>query len=269
MNLIARRIMASEVNQEGFWARVGEADRETGCRPWSGTKDRDGYGIFRTAHASRRRAHRIAWALAHDVTPEGLLVCHRCDNPPCVEAQHLFLGTVRDNTLDGYLKGRVRPPKNADRCKLTADQVREIRGLDEQRLSGTEIGKRFGVSFQLVSSVLRGRGYHYGPHQDRHGYNIRSVAERIGVPIHRIYRLRKLGLDPLGPVRHGRAWRRYSSADISILRRLLRAHKKRQIAPSGVREIQRLHRAGLSQAEIGRRICCAQSTVGRILRRSA
>jgi hypothetical protein len=80
---------------------------EGDCLVWTGTRHRQGYGLTKQ-DGRTRRAHRVAWELEHgQAVPPGLLVCHSCDNPPCVRAAHLFLGTMRDNRRDAMTKGRT------------------------------------------------------------------------------------------------------------------------------------------------------------------
>jgi hypothetical protein len=95
--------------------------------------------------------------LAHGPISDGMFVCHRCDNPPCVNPSHLFLGTPADNVHDRDLKGRqARQRGQANgRARLTDDDVREIRRLAGSMLQ-REIGARFGVSQSYVSDVLHG-----------------------------------------------------------------------------------------------------------------
>jgi hypothetical protein len=92
-------------------AKAGPPHPKTGCRPWRGTRDRDGYGVL-GVDGRQQRAHRVVWELTHGPIPDGLCVCHHCDNPPCVEPTHPFLGTHADNVRDAVAKGRRRgrPP---------------------------------------------------------------------------------------------------------------------------------------------------------------
>lgn len=77
----------------------------SGCWEWLGARDPRGYGRFQAE--GHKRAHRAAWALFRGPIPAGLLVCHHCDNPPCCNPDHLFVGTMSDNIRDGYVKGRI------------------------------------------------------------------------------------------------------------------------------------------------------------------
>ena len=76
-----------------------------GCVEWTGHVDRKGYGRV-SIEGRQVFAHRVAWELAHGPIPDGLCVLHHCDNPPCCNPAHLFLGTIRDNNLDMSAKGR-------------------------------------------------------------------------------------------------------------------------------------------------------------------
>jgi hypothetical protein len=76
---------------------------ESGCQEWQGQRNPDGYGWFK-----ERQTHRLAFERANGPIPPGLLVCHSCDNPPCCNPDHLWLGTVADNTRDMLAKGRGR-----------------------------------------------------------------------------------------------------------------------------------------------------------------
>ena len=85
------------------------------CWPWSGGRHEQGYGIFAFTSRVSRRAHRFMYTVTKGPIPTGLLVCHTCDNPPCVNPRHLWLGTTMDNHLDSVRKGRRAHCKMPDR----------------------------------------------------------------------------------------------------------------------------------------------------------
>jgi hypothetical protein len=76
------------------------------CWEWAGARNSDGYGKS-YAGSGYRMAHRVAWESSFGPIPDGLFVLHRCDNPPCVRPDHLFLGTNTDNVRDSVAKGRA------------------------------------------------------------------------------------------------------------------------------------------------------------------
>jgi hypothetical protein len=100
-----------------FWRKV---HRTPGCWPWGAARFASKYGMFSTGWGPYRRtyrAHRFVWELIHGRIPDGMCVLHRCDNPPCVRPDHLFLGTNQDHTDDMLAKGRhrtVSPPRLGD-----------------------------------------------------------------------------------------------------------------------------------------------------------
>lgn len=83
----------------------------SGCWIWRGTPNTGGYSQFALTRKHRVGAHRYAYERALGPIPDGMVICHRCDNPRCVRPSHLFAGTYRDNTMDGVAKGRIVPPR--------------------------------------------------------------------------------------------------------------------------------------------------------------
>lgn len=147
---------------EWFWNRVDRRDDLWSCWEWQGARNQDGYGTL-WVDGSKQRAHRVAWRLAVGEIPEGLLVLHRCDNPPCVRPDHLFLGTPADNTADMMAKGRARYGIATDRsgwraprgersgaAKLTEQAVRTIRTSGESQYV---LARRYGVSQVAIHKV--------------------------------------------------------------------------------------------------------------------
>jgi ribosome-binding protein aMBF1 (putative translation factor) len=99
-------------------------------------------------------AHRISWQLHNGPIPPGMFVCHRCDNPPCVNPDHLFLGTHADNLRDASRKGRMRLGANNINAKLSEDTVRIIRALSASGLSQNTLSKQFGVAQVTIHKII-------------------------------------------------------------------------------------------------------------------
>lgn len=129
----------------------------SGCIEWVGARQTGGYGTLKVG-SKMVGAHRVSWFLKYGVWPD-LWVLHRCDNPACVNPEHLFLGTAADNNRDRDEKGRHRALRGDDApwAKLTGLEVSEIIALTETRMSLSEIGKLFGVGAAYVSSLRHGR----------------------------------------------------------------------------------------------------------------
>lgn len=116
------------------------------CILWEGRTDYKGYG--RAGH-DNRLAHRLAWNAAYGEVPEGLCVCHKCDNRRCVNPDHLFLGTNDDNIADKVRKDRAS--KSLDKGRATA-----ILGLSKT-MTYKEIAALFGVNPSTVSRIVSGK----------------------------------------------------------------------------------------------------------------
>lgn len=124
----------------------------TGCRVWDGAC-RKGYGVLRI-DGQTRRAHVEAYRAFVGPIPSGMDVCHRCDYPPCIKPDHLFLGDRADNMRDCVEKDRQARGERHARAKLTDEQARAIR---EDRRSGVVIAKEYAVSQATVSEIRNRR----------------------------------------------------------------------------------------------------------------
>jgi hypothetical protein len=145
MNASFKRRFYAKVNTEPGQGPGGE------CHEWSASRNESGYGKFSVSRGKWRRAHRVAWFLATGAWPEGM-VLHRCDNPPCVRLDHLFLGDERANKADMVSKGRQARGTRLPQARLTPERVIEIRATIGTHVS---IGERFGVTASTVGDILR------------------------------------------------------------------------------------------------------------------
>ena len=138
---------------EAFWSK---ANKTEDCWEWTSFLTKDGYGIFRI------NAHRMAWVLMNGAIPDGMLICHRCDNRSCVNPDHLFLGTPLDNMLDKVAKGRHNPTRGerSGTAKLTWDQVEEIRRAYRDGERQRDIAARYGVGQPAISVIVNRKRWH-------------------------------------------------------------------------------------------------------------
>lgn len=170
--------MLSKVYTEKFLSRISKNGPiveyvGTPCWLWQGAITKKGYGHF-WANGTNRRAHRISWEIHYGPIPPDLWVLHKCDNRACVNPDHLYLGTAKENALDRELRDRsnhacgdsngarlrpeTRPRGERNKsAKLTEAQVMEIRFLRKNNgISCPELAKRYHVSSGAIKSIIRG-----------------------------------------------------------------------------------------------------------------
>lgn len=123
------------------------------CKEWTKSCFPNGYGQ-RKAYGEQY-AHRAEWVKHHGTIPDGLDVLHRCDNRPCYEISHLFLGTPADNTEDMIGKRRHSYGERHPNSKTTVDNVREMRHLRANGTTLAVLSKKFCLSKAQVSNICR------------------------------------------------------------------------------------------------------------------
>ena len=138
-----------------FWKKVDKRGPDE-CWEWQATKERVGYGQIKSM-GQMLMAHRVAFELTVGEIPDGMKVCHKCDNRGCVNPSHLFLGTQSDNMKDCAKKGRLNSQNgNHPRAKLSPDQVLAIRR--DKRVQ-REIAADYGVSISAIGLIIMGRNW--------------------------------------------------------------------------------------------------------------
>ena len=143
-----------------FWEKVKKTE---GCWEWRAATFGNGYGHFAVGNQDNL-AHRFSWRLKNGEIPDGLLVCHECDNRLCVNPKHLWLGTQKDNLRDMDRKGRrVNVNLRGERhggSKLTEKQVLQMRSkFSSGGITLNELGAQFGVTGVMAGKIVRRRAW--------------------------------------------------------------------------------------------------------------
>lgn len=149
---------------DNLWSKIEVRDSNV-CWEWRGARNKHGYGIT-TIRNKQHLSHRIVWLHQHGVMNLSMKVLHRCDNPPCCNPSHLFLGTQSDNVYDMIAKGRRRngisrtSAKKGEenyRAKVKNSDVEKIRELRKMETPLKEIARQFGIHVATVSDIVSRR----------------------------------------------------------------------------------------------------------------
>jgi len=139
--------------------KISEPD-ENGCINWLGALDKDGYGRIKPDDGKRMRTHRFAYQQNFGKIPKGMFVCHHCDNPSCVNPEHLWLGTPKENSADRDKKGRIAknnlygcPINLLPNSKLSKADVLQIRKLMGIKIKCTQIARWYGVNSSTIYAI--------------------------------------------------------------------------------------------------------------------
>lgn len=178
------------IMQFRFWPKVTFPEEGLECWVWRGARNNHGYGQLNLDN-KRIYAHRIAWEHCFGPIPHGLCVLHRCDNPPCINPAHLFLGTYVDNALDMVRKGRDAATRHPERvlrgdqhpshlrpetrprgeahsgAKLTVEKVREIRRRFAAGVAARALAREFGLGRSTIQHVIHRESWKSVPEEER------------------------------------------------------------------------------------------------------
>lgn len=159
---------------ERYWSRVIRPDDADACWGWIGARHEFGYGIMGgETWRSNAYAHRVSWVLHFGPIPRGRMVLHRCDNPPCSNPRHLFLGTAKDNWHDAVAKRRTFPQQHPELmprgerngfAKLTEAQVVDV--LERFVAGGVtkaELAREYGVTPRVIFLIVTGQAWTHIP----------------------------------------------------------------------------------------------------------
>lgn len=175
-----RLIAAEAASRREFWAKVNMLGD---CWEWTGATTDGGYGKLGYA-GHNFTAHRCSYEYVFGRLPEDMWVLHKCDNPPCVNPAHLFLGVAKDNTADMYAKGRaprLGAKGEANRAsRLTNEMVVQIREDYADGAAPADLAEQFGFTVEYIRLLIRGKAWSHvgGPILTTDGRAARSGRKK-------------------------------------------------------------------------------------------
>ena len=137
-----------------FWNKVNKANE---CWIWIAAVDKDGYGVFNDGIRKYVKAHRFAYELFNGAIPKKNIICHHCDNPSCVNPQHLYLGTYQTNAQDMVRRGRMKKQNGTKNhmAKLNWSKVKKIRQMwNSGEYTQKQLADNFNVSRGCITGVI-------------------------------------------------------------------------------------------------------------------
>jgi hypothetical protein len=150
--------MTQKESEIAFWAKV-KINKPDECWPWTGKKHPYGYGVCKRKRKGYL-THRMAYEFAKGKIPNNHLICHHCDNPPCCNPRHLFVGTHSDNRLDAASKHRLSHGTHRHNAVLDDNKVRYILSMYCPRVyTQQKLADELGVSRELIRYVVSKGGW--------------------------------------------------------------------------------------------------------------
>lgn len=149
------RMRSHEQIVSDFWSKIAITANDDLCWEWQAGKKKKGYGFVGIGGEIRVSAHRYAWIYPDYVIPEGMQVCHSCDNPSCCNPKHLFLGTNQDNVDDKVNKGRVPIGEKSGAHKMTNEKVASARAkYATGNVSLRQLVEEYGVTHNTMWCII-------------------------------------------------------------------------------------------------------------------
>lgn len=146
--------------EDRFWDKVDIGDVDS-CWKWIDYTNRDGYGMVR-ANGKADRAHRVVWELTNGAIPEGMLIRHLCNNPPCCNPNHLALGTKWLNSQDMVKSGRALFGSRCPFAKLSENAVREIReAWNDGLVPANQLAPKYNVSPDTILDIVNRKSWNH------------------------------------------------------------------------------------------------------------